>query len=207
MVPVLATAVAGPAVFAGAAGAALLSTLLGILAGLGVTAAAGTAACRLILQVAPPAGYISLPVGPAVADVLRQAAYYQAAYLVNAAVRIQRRLAAGQSLTQAVAHERAFFRAHRAAQRKRLAAARRVDLLSGNGHRWLRWKLGATKTHTPVCRAANGHPFRADRRPLPGWPGATHPRCDCSATPGHPPRPGELTVDEVTAPLIAAGLD
>lgn len=192
---------------AGAATSAVVSALLVVLLPLGISRRAALAAVRMVLSGTPPATYVSLPAGPATMDTLRQASFFQAAYLVHAALRIQDRLTAGQSPPEAVRHERAYFGSHRSAQRRRLQSARSVDSLALRGHRWLRWRLGEAHTHTPVCIAANGHPFRADQRPLPGWPGSTHPRCSCSAGPGVAPRAGELTVDDVTGPLIAMGLD
>lgn len=191
---------------AGLGTTAAAAALAAVLTPLGVTAVAAAAAWQYASH-AKPATHIDLPVGDAVQQVLADAPYYQAAYIVHAALRIQRSLARGMTLAGAVRAERRWWLAHRAAQRGRLRAAQTVDRLAAQGHPWLTWRLGDAAHHTPACRAANGHPFPAARKPAIGWPGSTHPGCTCYPTPGRPPRRGQLTVDQATGAMAALGVD
>lgn len=191
---------------AGLGTAAALGALTAVLGPLGVSAAVAAAAWRYA-EHSKPATHIDLPAGPAVSRVLAEAPFYQAAYIVNAALRIQQAIDRGVSLPQAVRAERRLFLAHRKAQRGRLRAAQAVDRLAAKGHVWLTWRLGDAAHHTPACRAADGHPFPAAQRPVIGWPGSTHPGCACWASPGFPPRAGQKTVDQVTAGMAALGID
>lgn len=186
--------------------AVLASLVAAALAPLGITAAVALAALHLAGE-SKPATHIDLPPGPAVRQVLDESSVFRAAYLVHAALRIAQRITQGQSLAQAVRHERHFLFLHRRAQRQRLRAAQTVDRLAAQGHAWLTWRLGPAKHHTAACVAADGHPFPAARRPLIGWPGSTHPGCTCYPTAGHPPYRGQLTVDEATGALAALGVD
>lgn len=164
------------------------------------------------------AGQLPAVSGFAAVDVARQELVYQVAYLIAAADRLSRAFYAdersgtvdtgtvwGPNLQDALRGEVRFRRLHTAAAAHRRAAAVRVDRAAAEHGPKLGWYLGQVRTvHTPVCRAAAGHDFDARRRPLPGWPGTSHAMCACH--PG-PPHGSRLSVDEVTRPLIARGLD
>jgi hypothetical protein len=69
----------------------------------------------------------------------------------------------------------------------RMAAASRVDSASMLYGLLLGWNTVHDSHTTPECRHADRKNFWADRMPLIGYPGMTHPNCRC--WPG-PPVPG-----------------
>lgn len=187
-----------------AAPVASVGALVAILAAIGIGATVARAIVRIVTHTSPHPGRV---IGPATSEVAAQAPYYRGAYLVHAAMRVQANVRGGMTLRQALDIERRFYAAHLHMQAKRFDAARAVDRLAKDGHVWLLWHLGTAKHHTPACVAANGHKFRADRKPTIGWPGSTHPGCNCWPSAATPLRKGQLTVNQVTAPLVALGLD
>lgn len=185
-----------------AVSAAIPAGIVAALIPLGVSVSVARIIARQVLGGTLPGPVI----GAASAQAFTEARTYRAAYIVHAAVRVQARVAAGQSLFHAVRAERHLLEGHLRAQAARMDAARTVDRLARTNV-WLMWQLGPTRTHTPVCLAAAGHMFPAGQRPLHGWPGSSHPGCLCTSVPGRRPRPGERTVDQVIAPLVAGGED
>lgn len=131
--------------------------------------------------------------GTAAAQVASAEAEWRARYLLAAARRITSALRHGANLFTALRQERRFYDMHRNAGKRRAAAAREVDrIVEESGSEWLRWTLGATKTHTPGCVWADGQIFTRDQPlvftddDLPArvqWPGTPHPRCGCVAVP------------------------
>lgn len=131
----------------------------------------------------------------------------RAAFLVNAARRLEQAYKAGD-FKHGLQLERSWLAAHIDAARLRSVAAERVDATAvalgyhaGTGPvQLLGWHLGVTGKHTTACLAAAGHNFDPAIRPRIGYPGTVHPRCGC--WPG-PPYPGATTVDTATSRLPA----
>lgn len=148
-------------------------------------------------------------------------AHYRAAYLLNAAGRIQaavdaavaaaersaatagaelgeaaRRRAAENTIREATRRERPYWQAHERARRRRMDAALEVADAADLYGPSLGWHTHMDDRTTPECRAAGGHNFRVDVPPVIGWPGTLHGGT-CRCEPG-PPFPGARTVDEAT---------
>lgn len=123
------------------------------------------------------------------ADVARTAArqeiFWRASYIVHAAERLGQDVAAGKSVTEALADEAPNFHRHEAARRGRLDAAARVGRAANMFGDILGWYLNPALNNEPECIAADGHNFRASEGTVLGWPGAVHPRCGCVAGPAH----------------------
>lgn len=115
-------------------------------------------------------------------DALTSAPGYRAQFLINSARRLANARSEGRRLDTAMAQERAWLGAHRAAQRNRLRVAEHMDELAQQSP-WLEWHAVLDDRTTPDCRAMNGAIFTLDVPPAIGWPGAVHPRCRCWATP------------------------
>lgn len=128
--------------------------------------------------------------------------FYRAAYVMNSARRIQSMLSTGTPIRDAVDAERRYFKAHEGARRLRLAAAAEVADAQDKYGILLGWYLNPLLNNDPECKAANGHNFRADRRPLIGWPGTVHPNCGCYAG---QPIAGAGSVDQATARFLLQG--
>lgn len=206
-----------PAAVAGIAGilvaglgtVATATALAQQLAALGLSAIA----IKAVLGIAgrAPATFASAG-GPVARQVAAEEVLYRASYLIAAARRIDAALAKarrdhepiGPSLRRALQRERRWWSAHLFAKAHRAQAADQVDDAAAAFGPLLGWQLGLAGSHTPVCRAADGHNFEALRRPLPGWPGSVHPRCSCHAV---APWPGATSVDVATRGLVAAGID
>lgn len=118
--------------------------------------------------------------GPAARQVAGSEPAYRAAYLVAAAGRVRARVAAGQSYADAIAAEQPNWQAHLAAQRNRAVTATNVDRAAAK-HRSLvlGWRARMDSRTSAECAAADGKNFRADSRPLIGFPGSVHPHCRC----------------------------
>lgn len=148
-------------------------------------------------------------------------AHYRAAYLLNAAGRIQaaadaavaaaersaetagaelsdaaKRRAAERAIAEASSRERPYWQAHERARRRRMDAALEVADAADLYGPTLGWHTHMDDRTTPECANADGHNFRADMAPVIGWPGTLHGGT-CRCRPG-PPFPGARTVDEAT---------
>lgn len=151
-------------------------------------------------------------------------AHYRAAYVLNAAERIQaavdQAVAASSSTSAsagtpaaadgdravaaveeearraAVRRERAYWAAHERARRARMTAALAVADAANLYGPVLGWYTHQDDRTTPECRAADGSNFRAELPPVVGWPGTLHGgSCRCEAG---PPHPGGRSTDEAT---------
>jgi SPP1 gp7 family putative phage head morphogenesis protein len=173
--------------------------LAGLFATFGVSAPAISLALYLVLKSGR-----SLPTppvaGPAVMASLSAEASFRAAYLVNAAVRLQNSLDAGMSPTDAVAAETKFYELHQAAQINRRNAAQQVDRVSVDGEAG--WKATLDSKTSPECAAADGSNFRVDDPPSIGYPGAVHPHCRCRAV--RPYRDAGYVEDALSGVLVGA---
>jgi hypothetical protein len=148
-------------------------------------------------------------------------AHYRAAYVLNAAGRLEaakqaalaelefravqdhRELTAAErdkaeaaAYSAAMQRERSYELAHERARRRRMEAAVQV---AEAANRWgviLGWHTHRDDRTTPECYAAHGTNFRADIPPVIGWPGTLHGgTCRCRA--GRPFR-GAVTTDDAT---------
>ena len=131
--------------------------------------------------------------------------YFRAAYLANAAQRIQRSLNAGLSERDAMRREAPFYRMHEEARRGRLDAATQVQhaakVFGQRNERGtlLGWYLNPLLHNEAECIRANGHNFYAEEGTVIGLPGSVHNRCGCYAG---PPIAGASLVNDVMANLV-----
>lgn len=172
--------------------------LAGVLSPLGITTTAVVAALQLAgdgtahKPNARLAGH-GLASGVKLRGVRQQELAFRAAYIVNAARRIQADLRSGKSLRDALAAERVNFERHESARKGRLDAAAQVQRSANEFGPLLGWYLNPLLNNEPECEAANGHNFYADEGTIIGYPGSVHPNCGCVAG---PPHPGARLVDE-----------
>lgn len=130
--------------------------------------------------------------------------YYRAAYLGNAATRIERHMAQGMPLKVAVKKEEPYFIAHEKARKQRLKSASQVqvaahffgqDLYEGT---LLGWYLNPLLNNEIECMTADGHNFIYEKGTTIGYPGAVHVGCGCYAG---PPIEGATMVNEAVKGL------
>lgn len=117
--------------------------------------------------------------------------YYRAAYIANAAQRIQRDMNAGMTEQQALQREVVHYNAHENARKGRLeavaqvqTAARHWGIQDGRGT-LLGWYLDPFLHNEVECITANGHNFYAEEGTIIGLPGAVHNNCGCYAGTPH----------------------
>lgn len=130
------------------------------------------------------------------AHIRRTEAFYRAMYVVNAAKRVQARIADGVTLSRALAAEKVNRDRHHEARSGRMDAARAVVEAALAHGDLLGWYLNPMLRNEPECIAANGHNFKASEGTVLGWPGAVHANCGCR--PG-PPIPGASMVNDAVA--------
>ena len=115
--------------------------------------------------------------------------FMRAAYVVNAAIRVQHEVGSGETLAEALSHERRWYAAHEHARRGRLEAVAQVQYAADTfGWREERgtlvgWYLNPLLNNDPECIAANGHNFYAEEGTVIGLPGSVHNNCGCYAGP------------------------
>lgn len=130
----------------------------------------------------------------------RMEAHYRAAYLLAAAQRITRSIAAGKTPRAAVVGERPYWKAHERARRARMLASAAVARAAAEHGVLLGWHIVLDGHATPECKAADGTNFSALHPPLLGWPGTLHGgTCRCRAG---APFPYAQSTDDATAHLI-----
>lgn len=128
----------------------------------------------------PAHGGAAIPRAAAAADL-----YYRAAYVLNAATRIEQELSAGVPLKQAIAEEKPYYELHEAARRNRLDTAGRVGAAAELFGDLLGWYRDPLSNSEAECIAADGHNFSAAEGTVIGYPGAVHRHCRCLAGPPH----------------------
>jgi hypothetical protein len=128
--------------------------------------------------------------------------YYRAAYVVNASARVNAELAAKKPLGDVVGKELHNYDLHELARRQRLDAASQIGAAVEEHGNLLGWYLDPELNNEIECIRANGNNFYANRPPIIGLPGMTHPRCGCKA--GRP-HFGAGMVDDATADVIRLG--
>lgn len=121
-------------------------------------------------------GGLTLPApeaGPGAAQMIQRGAVGRRAMYMLAAVR---RLAKGGSPKA----ERALYRAHLAAEKRRRDAGEAVDAAARKYGPVLGWWSERDERTTPACFAAHGANFSAQHPPAMGWPGTIHAgQCRC----------------------------
>lgn len=122
-----------------------------------------------------------------VRDVRDAEVYYRAAYVANAAQRMQAAMKAGASQAEALRQEAPYYQFHEQARAQRLrsaaqvqSAARLVGQFDGRGT-LVGWYLNPLLNNEVECIAANGHNFYAEEGTMIGLPGSVHNRCGCYA--------------------------
>jgi hypothetical protein len=117
--------------------------------------------------------------------------YMRAAYLANAAKRMQRSMDDGKTEREALHKEQPHYRAHERARRGRLDAAAQVEQAAAHvGYTDARgtllgWYRNPLLNNDAECLAADGHNFYAEEGTVLGLPGSVHSGCGCYAGPPH----------------------
>lgn len=124
--------------------------------------------------------------------------YFRAAYLANAALRMQTAVDDGATKREALAKERNYYQMHEEARKGRLRAVAQVSTAAEFYGPLVGWYLNPLKNNEAECIAANGHNFYAEQGTVIGLPGSVHNRCGCYAG---PPWEGAAMVDDVFANL------
>ena len=110
---------------------------------------------------------------------------YRAAYILNAAMRVQKEVEHDKTIRTALADESLNYRRHESARKGRLSAVARVEQDAKKFGPLLGWYLNPLKNNEIECITANGHNFYADEGTVIGYPGAVHPFCGCKSGPPH----------------------
>jgi hypothetical protein len=127
--------------------------------------------------------------------------YFRAAYVANAAQRIQNAMDSGADPATALKREVPYYQAHERARRGRLEAAAQVQVAAQHYGRTddrgtlLGWYLNPLKQNEVECQTANGHNFYAEEGTVIGLPGSVHNNCGCYA--GAPHQGATLVNDEL----------
>jgi hypothetical protein len=122
-----------------------------------------------------------------IAEVRDHDIYFRAAYVANAALRMQRTMRDGGTKQDALRRERPYYQMHEEARRGRLRAAAQVQTAAKvfgqqeQGGTLVGWYLNPLLKNEAECIAANGHNFYAEQGTVIGLPGAVHNRCGCYA--------------------------
>lgn len=131
-------------------------------------------------------------------DVRDADVYFRAAYLANAALRMQATMSDGGTQRDALRRERTYYLMHEEARRGRLKAVAQVRGAAEWYGPLVGWYLNPLKKNEAECIAANGHNFYAEQGTVIGLPGSVHNRCGCYAG---PPWEGAGMVDDVFSNL------
>lgn len=132
--------------------------------------------------------------------------FYRAAYLANAAHRLQRAMNGGANQRAALRQERVYYRMHEEARRGRLKAVAQVERAGQMFGEWngtgtlLGWYLNPLLHNEVECITANGNNFYMEAGTVIGLPGSVHNRCGCYAG---PPHQGAPLVDDVLKNVVA----
>lgn len=131
--------------------------------------------------------------------------YFRAAYLANAAQRMQTAMNHGTTEREALRREAPYYRAHEEARRGRLRAVAQVQRAAkmygqpGDRGTLVGWYLNPLLKNEVECIAANGHNFYAEEGTVIGLPGSVHNRCGCYAG---PPHSGASMVNDALANVV-----
>lgn len=122
-----------------------------------------------------------------VRDVRDAEVYFRAAYIANAASRMQAALGAGLTQREALRREAPYYRAHETARSGRLKSAAQVQTAAqmfgqkDDRGTLVGWYLNPFLHNEVECITANGHNFYAEEGTVIGLPGSVHNRCGCYA--------------------------
>lgn len=114
--------------------------------------------------------------------------YFRAAYLANAAKRMQAALDAGATQREALRREAPYYQSHERARRGRLDSAAQVQtaarMFGASDERGtlVGWYLNPLLKNEVECITANGHNFYAEEGTVIGLPGSVHNGCGCYAS-------------------------
>jgi hypothetical protein len=130
--------------------------------------------------------------GPATHHMVRTNTLRRATFFLNACKRVQAAVIAARSkdepvrpaIAAAIMIEKRYQAQQVAMAHQRLKAASAIDGLASTYGDLLGWNTVKDSRTTAECYAADRKNFRADRPPIIGFPGATHPNCRC-----YPSRP------------------
>lgn len=117
--------------------------------------------------------------------------YFRAAYIANAAHRMQRSMNQGATQVEALRREAPYYRMHEEARRGRLRAAAQVQTAAkmygqpDDRGTLVGWYLNPLLKNEVECITANGRNFYAEEGTTIGLPGSVHNRCGCYAGPPH----------------------
>jgi len=132
--------------------------------------------------------------------------YYRAAYIANAAHRMQKAMNEGASPEEALRRESTYYKAHEHARKGRLEAVSQVQTAArhwGEGNErgtLVGWYLDPLLHNESECIAANGHNFYAEEGTIIGLPGSVHNNCGCYAG---PPWEGASLVNDALRNVVA----
>lgn len=90
-----------------------------------------------------------------------------------------------EDLADALRREKIYWQAHKAAQQKRDAASKQVDVAAGKFGELLGWYAVRDERTTPECKQSDGRNFYRSVPPNIGLPGTVHPACRCFAGKAH----------------------
>jgi hypothetical protein len=121
----------------------------------------------------------------ALKGVRNQELYFRAAYVLNAAKRIQADLNDDKTIRVALADESLNYVKHENARKGRLSAAAKVARHAELFGNLLGWYLDPTLNNEIECITADGNNFYADTGTIIGYPGSVHPNCGCISGPPH----------------------
>jgi hypothetical protein len=125
--------------------------------------------------------------GPATHWAIRTNTLRRATFFLHACRRVQAAVVSARSqgrpvtdaIRAAITVERRYLNQQVSASHQRISAASAVDGMAATYGNLLGWNAVLDPRCTPECRAANHKNFYADRSPLIGYPGTTHPNCRC----------------------------
>lgn len=132
--------------------------------------------------------------------------YYRAAYLCNAAQRIQRAMNDGATPIEALRREVPYYKAHEEARKGRLNAVAQVQTAArmfgqkDDRGTLVGWYLNPLLHNEVECLTADQHNFYAEEGTMIGLPGSVHNRCGCYAG---PPVQGATLVNDALVNVVA----
>ena len=161
---------------------------------LGISTAAISTATNLALNSPLP----KVRGGPAARATAETELERRAAYIVNAAKRIEQSMdesvptpeagVEGAKLFDALDREQTYHESHLNAQKKRMTAARQTDKVVNRApvNTKLRWHAIKDEKTDPECLELDGRIFTVNEPPNGVYPGQVHPHCRCTSQPAKP---------------------
>lgn len=131
--------------------------------------------------------------------------FFRAAYIANAAQRMQRAMNEGATQREALRREAPYYAQHEQARAGRLRAAAQVQTAAkvvgwpDERGTLVGWYLNPLLHNEVECKVANGNNFYAEEGTVIGLPGSVHNRCGCYAG---PPISGAGLVNDALANVV-----